>query len=188
MEKIIKNHEDESYKVWAFDNQVYGPIALPVLKQWVDEGRVDRDTWVYLESQKEWRTAKKIDAIQDHFQAGTETIYLHRQAVQPGGIAPEELRQFAVLASLSNHELAQLVRFGELVEAQSGEVIIQRRDPGDALYFVLSGTVRARLFVGRDEKILASIPAGEFFGEIAMFTQSPRTADVVAADYTRLLR
>jgi putative ABC transport system ATP-binding protein len=42
--------------------------------------------------------------------------------------------------------------------------------------------------VGGEEKTLALVSAGEFFGDMAMFTQSPRSADVVAEGDTRLLR
>ena len=41
---------------------------------------------------------------------------------------------------------------------------------------------------GGEEKTLARITKGEFFGDMAMFTQSPRSADVVAEGETRLLR
>ena len=56
------------------------------------------------------------------------------------------------------------------------------------MFFVLAGSVRARIFVGAEEKTLAKIIAGEFFGDMAMFTQSPRSADVIAENEARLLR
>jgi len=182
------NHQEQTYRVWACDNQVYGPVRWPDLVQWAEEGRVLRDTWVYLEATQEWLPAHKIQPLHDYFPPGETTIFLHKQCVEQGGIAPEELRQFAVLSSLSNHELGQLIRLGELVHAQPGEIIIKRGDPGDALFFVLAGSGRARIFVGGEEKTLARITKGEFFGDMAMFTQSPRSADVVAEGETRLLR
>jgi len=181
------NYDQETYRVWACDNQIYGPIPLAMLTQWVQEARVLRDTWIYFEGCQEWRLAKNIDPLRDSFAPGDETIFLERQSAE-GGIAPEELRKFAILASLSNHELAQLVRFGEMVHANPGDVIIKRGDPGDALFFVLAGAVRARIFVGSEEKTLGDIPAGQFFGDMAMFTQSPRSADVVCESEARLLR
>ncbi len=178
---------EESYRVWACDNQVYGPIPLPVLVDWVEDGRVLRNTWVYLDHTKQWRPAGTVEAVQPYFPPGEATAYLQRQASE-GGINPEELRQFAVLSSLSSHDLAQLVLLGELREHGPGEMILRKGDPGDALFFVLGGTVRARLLVGGDDKTLMRIPAGEFLGEMAMFTQSLRSADVVAETPTRLLR
>lgn len=179
---------EESYRVWACDNQVYGPITLPVLVEWVQDARVLRQTWIYLDSKKEWRPAGKIETLQGYFPVGEATAFVARQVAEGGGISPEELRQFVVLSSLSNHELALLIRLGEFLEHRPGDVILRKGDPGDALFFVLTGTVRARLLVGGDDKTLLRIPAGEFLGEMAMFTQSRRSADVISETNTRLLR
>jgi CRP-like cAMP-binding protein len=181
------DYDQQTYRVWACDNQIYGPIPLSMLAQWSQEARVLRDTWVYLEGNQEWRLAEQIEPLHDFFAPGEETLFLQRQSAE-GGIAPEELRKFAILSSLSNQELAQLIRFGELVHANQGDVILKRGDPGDALFFVLDGAVRARIFVGGEEKSLGEIPAGQFFGDMAMFTQSPRSADVVCESESRLLR
>src|SRR5664279_387024 len=114
-----RNYAEETYRVWACDNQVYGPVDWPVLMQWAEEGRVTRDTWVFLEETHEWRPASKIEPLRDTFPAGETTLFLRRLPAEEGGIQPEELRQFAVLSSLSNHELAQLIRLGELVHARA---------------------------------------------------------------------
>jgi|SRR6266850_4646593 len=183
-----KHHSSEMYRVWAHDNQVYGPIDLSTLTQWVHENRVLPETWVYLETLNEWRPARRIESIQHQFPAHDTSIMLHPDHTGSDVIAPEELRRFAVLSSLSNNELAKLIRFGELRQVRPGETIIKKGDPGDAMYFVLAGAVRARLVVGLDDRTLNRIPAGEFFGEMAMFTQSVRCADVVAEEEGRLLR
>jgi hypothetical protein len=183
-----KYHSAETYRVWAHDNQVYGPIEFATLTEWVHENRVLPDTWVFLDSLNEWLPARKIEPLQHQFPAHDTAIMLHPDHTGSDLIAPEELRQFAVLSSLSNQELAKLIRFGELREVAAGVPIIKRGEPGDAMYFVLAGTVRARLIVGLEDRTLNRIPAGEFFGEMAMFTQSARCADVVAEDETRLLR
>jgi CRP-like cAMP-binding protein len=183
-----RNYLDEIYRVWAHDNQVYGPIDLAMLSQWAQEGRVLGGTWIYLEKAREWRQAKRIDPLHDLFPAGDETVFLEQQSFEGSGPAPEELRQVPTLASLSNAALAQLIRLGELQRLRAGEVVLKKGEPGDALYFVLAGRLRARLVVGFQDRTLAQIPAGEAFGEMAMFTQSPRSADVVAEEPTRLLR
>jgi len=185
---MTRNYAAEVFKVWAHDNQVYGPIDLPVLIQWVRESRVFRDTWIHLEGRNEWQMAKKIPKLREHFAPGDETDFLNRQPAHTGGVVPDELRLFGMLASLSNHELVHLIRYGELIQAKPGQVILRKDDPGDALFFVLSGGVRARVMTGKDETKLTQIPAGELFGEMAMLTQRPRSADIVAEFDSRLLR
>ena len=41
------DNEEVHYKVWASDNVVYGPVVLETLLEWVADGRVTPDTWVF---------------------------------------------------------------------------------------------------------------------------------------------
>jgi CRP/FNR family cyclic AMP-dependent transcriptional regulator len=56
------------------------------------------------------------------------------------------------------------------------------------MYMVLQGELRVRLIIDTREKILATMAPGEFFGEISLFDQGPRSADVVANHDSVLLR
>ncbi|MSU36770.1 MAG: cyclic nucleotide-binding domain-containing protein [Pedosphaera sp.] len=180
--------DEATYRIWACNNQVYGPITLPILIEWVQDARVLRNTWVYSDGAKSWRLAETITALDDQFQPGEATLFLRRQEAECAGVELEELRQFSLFSCLSRHELTQLVRRCELKQYAHGEVVIRQDEPGDALFLVLSGSVRARLMVGGNDKTLVLIPPGEFVGEMAMFTQRPRAADGVAEGQTRLLR
>src|SRR6185436_10798017 len=84
-----RNYAEENYRVWACDNQVYGPVNWPILVQWVEDKRVLRDTWIFLEATQEWRMAHNIEPLHGYFPPGETTVFLHRQAIQKGGIAPE---------------------------------------------------------------------------------------------------
>jgi len=178
---------EATFRVWACDNQVYGPIPESVLKQWVQETRVQRDTWVYNETKMEWRQASKLDELRYSWPAGEDTIFLSRQLKAATGIDVYELRMFPIFAGLANRDLAEIIRYAELRVLQPGEVAMRRREPGDAIFLVLSGMLRARISVGGDEKVLSKIPPGEFFGEMAMLTQTTRSADVVAPRATARL-
>lgn len=180
--------ENELYRVWACDNLVYGPIPRSVLIEWAVEGRVLRDTWVYLHKEKTWRMAAQLTVLQNYLPPGEETLFLERKALEPDGINPADLRQFPMFSGLSNAELAHFVKVAEVITARPGELIVRRREPGDAIYFLLSGQVRVRITVGGDEKVLNTVGPGEFFGEMAMLTHTPRSADVVAMEECRLLR
>lgn len=185
---MINPSDEEIYRVWACDNQVYGPIKLPILIEWVRDGRVLRDTWLYLEVAKMWCLAGTVSALEEHFEPGEATIFLRVKVAEGAAPELEELRQFSVFSGLSKHELAQLASLCELKHHSHGEVIVRQGDQGDALFFVLSGSVRARLMVHGDDRTLVTIPPGEFVGEMAMFTQQPRAADGVAEGDTRVLR
>ncbi len=179
---------EDSFKVWACDNMVYGPIALSTLIDWVTEERVLRDTWILSQTDNLWHQAKDFPALGVHFRQASDAELAGEAGSEGPCIGPEELRAFESLAGLSNEELAQFLRFGELRTAKQGEVIIKKGDPGDAVFFVLTGEVRARLVVGLVDTTLCRIAAGEFFGEMSMFTQTARSADVVGESDSRLFR
>lgn len=177
-------HQNDTYKVWAADNMMYGPIDFATLREWVSEDRILSDTWIHSERTNAWYHAREIDALRPHLHSRLPVT----APISGGVIHPEELRQFSVFAGISNELLEQLIGFGELCEPPPDQVILKKGEPGDAIFFVLSGSVRVRLMIGREDKTLNKIPAGQFLGEMAMFTQAPRSADVVAMGATRLMR
>ena len=56
-------------------------------------------------------------------------------------------------------------------------------DPGDVMCVVVSGTVEIR----NGEQLIATQRANDFFGELALFDQEPRSADAVCVEDTVLL-
>lgn len=69
-----------------------------------------------------------------------------------------------------------------------GEVIFQEGDPGTGLYVILEGLVQISAVVGQAERrVLSQFGAGEFFGEMAVIDNAPRSATVTADKDSRLL-
>ena len=52
------------------------------------------------------------------------------------------------------------------------------------MFLIIQGKVVAKISVGQKEESLAEISSGDFFGELALFTRLPRSADVVALEDT----
>jgi CRP-like cAMP-binding protein len=82
-------------------------------------------------------------------------------------------------------------RFAELVREKSypkGSVILFEDDPGDALFVVRSGRVKVVLLAedGR-EVILSLLGVGEYFGELSLIDDQPRSAHVIAMEESSLL-
>ncbi|HTJ46713.1 MAG TPA: Crp/Fnr family transcriptional regulator [Kofleriaceae bacterium] len=78
-----------------------------------------------------------------------------------------------------------LERFARDYDA--GTVLFREGDPGDFMYVVHAGEVEIRRKVGDHERVLAVLPAGEFFGEMALINQRPRSATAVVRVPSRLL-
>jgi CRP-like cAMP-binding protein len=84
-----------------------------------------------------------------------------------------------------------LDRVAEIARERSyprNSVILFEDDPGDALYVVAQGQVKVVL-IGEDgrEVILSVMGEGEFFGEMALIDDEPRSAHVIAMEDSSLL-
>ena len=80
---------------------------------------------------------------------------------------------------------------GELTRLRKhpkGSVILFEDDPGAALYVVIEGQVKVVLIgeAGR-EVILATLADGDFFGEMSLIDDEPRSAHVIAMENSKLL-
>lgn len=58
---------------------------------------------------------------------------------------------------------------------------------GNAIYFIISGWVKVRRLLGDTSMTLAILGKGDFFGEMAILDESPRSTDVVSLSTVRLL-
>jgi Na+/melibiose symporter-like transporter len=87
------------------------------------------------------------------------------------------LRRVPAFAALPPPEIEGLARMLRPVYAPAGRRIVRQGDAGDRLYVVADGTVT----VTRDQAPLVTMGRGAMFGEIALLTGAPRSADVTAA-------
>jgi CRP-like cAMP-binding protein len=69
----------------------------------------------------------------------------------------------------------------------AGAVLFEEGQPGDYMYVVQAGEVEIRRQVGETERVLAVLPPGEFFGEMAILNGRPRSATAVVKTAARLL-
>jgi CRP/FNR family transcriptional regulator, cyclic AMP receptor protein len=98
------------------------------------------------------------------------------------------LRRVPLFENLPETDLQS---FAELARERSyprGSVIVFEDDPGDALYVVATGQVKVVLVAedGR-EVILSVLGPGDFFGEMAILDDGPRSAHVIAMEESNLL-
>ena len=96
------------FRTWGRDNIAYGPVELPGLVNWIREGRVRPDSWVFRDDKLEWVRAQSISEVKLFFKgkpAGDA-------ASQPAeGITPGSLRRIKVLADVEERLLGSLLQY-----------------------------------------------------------------------------
>jgi CRP-like cAMP-binding protein len=87
------------------------------------------------------------------------------------------------ISGVENHKLKEFLhRF------EGGSVIFREGDIGSEMYIIQSGHVRISLTMGGQERELAVLEKGDFFGEIALLDESPaRSASATAIDDVEVL-
>jgi CPA2 family monovalent cation:H+ antiporter-2 len=110
---------------------------------------------------------------------------LHEQAKPEVklGLQPDQLMsKFPIFHDLDDRQRAELLAQFKPKSAAPGERIIRAGEIGTEMYFISSGAVEVS--VGARP---VQLGAGDFFGEMALLTGEPRTADVTAIDYCLFL-
>jgi CRP/FNR family transcriptional regulator len=99
---------------------------------------------------------------------------------------PDHLRRYPLFAKLADPEVAQLAERMRMRSFKRGEALFRKDDPGMHLYVVLAGAVKIALPGEFGQEALVSIMrTGDFFGELALFDGSPRSASATALEDTR---
>ncbi|HVI27903.1 cation:proton antiporter [Hansschlegelia sp.] len=107
-----------------------------------------------------------------------------RPALDLGLDAEALIAKLPLFVELSDAAVKRLASLAEPVFARPGERLIRRGEAGDAAYFVSSGAVEVLAANGATIRL----GRGEIFGEIALLTDQPRTADVDSIAYCSLIR
>ncbi len=72
-------------------------------------------------------------------------------------------------------------------EYPAGRAVLMEDAWGNAIYLIVSGWVKVRRTIGEDSLALAILGRGDFFGEMAILDESPRSTDVIALSAVKLL-
>ena len=91
------------------------------------------------------------------------------------------LKSVSFLSELTDVQLEQLAGRGRVISVGTGEVIFHAGDEANCMYIILSGQVKIYLYDDYDHEIaLATLEAGDFFGEMALLDDGTRSASVAS--------
>lgn len=91
------------------------------------------------------------------------------------------LKSVPLLSTLTPLEVARIADALETIDFGPGDLIVKKGDHGDAFYMIVSGEARVTTGPDAGGEELNRLGPGEYFGELALLNESPRSASVVAA-------
>jgi CRP/FNR family cyclic AMP-dependent transcriptional regulator len=95
----------------------------------------------------------------------------------------ETIKKVPLFAHCSKEELAEVARLADEIDLPEGKVLTTQGQRGHEFLVLLEGSAD----VVKDGETIAKLGAGDFFGEIALISQIPRTATVTATSPIRAL-
>ena len=91
----------------------------------------------------------------------------------------DQLARIPILAPLSKRDRRRFVKGGMVQRYTAGQTVVREGDPGTRLFIILSGSARVEQAIHGE---VATLGAGNFFGELALIEKHARTATVTAVD------
>jgi CRP-like cAMP-binding protein len=95
----------------------------------------------------------------------------------------ELLKRTPLLAELGRRELDEVGRLVDEVDVPAGRVLMREGETGSEFFVIVDGSIG----IAREGKLLRTLGAGDFFGEVALLSEGPRTATATAEARSKLL-
>jgi CRP-like cAMP-binding protein len=95
----------------------------------------------------------------------------------------EMLQKTPLWAGLTSQDLGLVAKYAEARSFESGQKIVTKGDPETGFCLLLEGAAEVR----SGSETLSKLGPGQFFGEMAIFDNQPRSADVVAIEQSKVL-
>jgi CRP-like cAMP-binding protein len=157
------------------------------IKYWLEDYAKYNDTDA-LVRQRVWYALRRSGLT---FSTPTLTLHTQRKAVIRPTTAEEQiadrLSAVDVFSPLSPEELKQLATATVGHVFAPSETLIRAGDEGSSMFVVHNGRVAVQVADKGGPRTVAVLSEGNFFGEMALFTGEPRTANVVALEETEVL-
>jgi len=156
------------------------------VKYWLDDYAKYNDTDA-LVRQRIWYAFRRANL---NFAYPTRSLLVERKPKPgrdgDGGAIVERLAAVDIFAPLSSEETGMLARAATSHVFAPGETVIRAGDPGSSMFVVHKGRVTVQVSENGRPRTVATLSDGAFFGEMALFTGEPRTANVVALEETEV--
>ena len=159
------------------------------VKYWVTNYRKFNDTDALIR-QRIWYAFQRENL---DFAYPTRTIYTAKQRdeedvfIETADEICERINHIQIFAPLSSEETQKIAKSCSIRVFAPEEPIIERGQKEKSMFIIHRGVVNVQITENGMPKIISTLRAGDFFGEMSLFTGEPRTADVVAQSETQVL-
>ncbi|OLE55357.1 MAG: hypothetical protein AUG51_03525 [Acidobacteria bacterium 13_1_20CM_3_53_8] len=158
------------------------------VKYWLEDYARYNDTDA-LVRQRIWYAFRRAGI---RFAFPTRTLHVERKAQMEAAQMDgrgfiDRLSAVDIFAPLSVDETARLAQASASHIFAPGETVIRAGDQGSSMFVVHNGRVAVQVTDNGRPRTVAVLNEGDFFGEMALFTGEPRTANVVALEETEVL-
>lgn len=159
------------------------------VKYWITNYRRHNDTDALIR-QRIWYAFQREGL---DFAYPTRTIYMAKQSedesmlVETADEICERLNNIPIFAPLSNEETTKIAENCSIRVFAPQEPIIETGQTDKSMFIIHRGNVSIRIVEDDLPKTVTTLRAGDFFGEMSLFTGEPRTADVISESETQVI-
>ena len=86
------------------------------------------------------------------------------------------LKEVPLFSNLSKRQLNEISKHANQLTVPPGHVMVKEGEKGGAFFFIVEGTAQVK----QGKKIINNLKRGDYFGEISLIDEKPRTASVIA--------
>ncbi|MBI5216454.1 MAG: DUF1003 domain-containing protein [Ignavibacteriae bacterium] len=98
------------------------------------------------------------------------------------------LSKISIFSSLGEADLHQLKSLWKPLTKEEGQLLFKKGDPGNSMFIIKEGEIAVTLWTENNQQTILSVfGEGDFFGELALFGDAPRSANAKALKRTSLL-
>ena len=95
------------------------------------------------------------------------------------------IKTIPIFENLSKKDLDEVARLTHERTYKADEYIFKKHAPAEGMYVLIDGSVK--IIDNDSETVFASLKGGDFFGELALLDEEPRSASSVATTPSRLI-
>ena len=170
-EKVFKKGDPPTYLKTYYPGESFGELAL------------------LYNAPRAASIKAKTDVILWALDRGTFNNIVKEAAIKKRNKYEETLKKIPILSTVDNYELSQICDAIKSEKCSEGDYIIKQGEKGDKFYILDEGEAfAAKVFKeGEEAKKVKEYVSGDYFGELALLSNEPRAASIIAKTDCKLL-